>query len=56
MGHRHRNNEEALYQGIKGLLEDPSRLAYYKEKSIERGKDFSTEETVRAVENMLLSL
>ena len=50
------NDEEALYQGIKGLLEDPSRLAYYKEKAIERGKDFSTEETVRAVENMLLSL
>lgn len=50
------NDEEALYQGIKGLLEDPSRLAYYKEKAIERGRDFSTEETVRAVENMLLSL
>jgi len=50
------NDEEALYQGIKGLLEDPSRLAYYKEKAIERGKDFSTEETVRAVEEMLLSL
>ena len=50
------NNEEALYRGIKGLLEEPARLAYYKEKAVQRGRDFSTEETVRAVEEMLLSL
>lgn len=50
------NSEEALYQGIKGLLDDPALLAHYKEKAIERGKRFSTEETVRAVEEMLLNL
>ncbi len=50
------NSEEALYQGIKRLLDDPALLAYYKEKAIERGKRFSTEETVRAVEEMLLNL
>lgn len=50
------NNEEALYQGIKSLLADPALLAHYREKAIERGKRFSTEETVRAVEEMLLSL
>ena len=50
------NSEEALYQGIKDLLDHPDRLAYYKEKAIERGKTFSTENTVRAVEEMLLRL
>ena len=50
------NNEEALYQGIKDLLDHPDRLAHYKEKAIERGKTFSTENTVHAVEEMLLGL
>lgn len=50
------NNEEALYQGIKDLLDHPDKLTYYKEKAIERGKTFSTENTVRAVEDMLLKL
>lgn len=50
------NSEEALYQGIKDLLDHPDKLAYYKEKAIERGKSFSTENTVRAVEEMLLRL
>lgn len=50
------NNEDALYKGIKRLLDDPALLAYYKEKAIERGRTFSTEATVRAVEEMLLNL
>lgn len=50
------NSEEALYQGIKDLLDHPDKLARYKEKAIERGKTFSTENTVRAVEKMLLGL
>ena len=50
------NDEEALYQGIKRLLDDPALLAHYKEKAAERGKMFSTENTVRAVEEMLDSL
>lgn len=50
------NSEDALYQGIKDLLEYPDKLAHYKEKAIERGKTFSTENTVRAVEEMLLKL
>lgn len=50
------NSEEALYQGIKRLLDDPALLAHYKEKALERGKTFSTENTVKAVEDMLLSL
>ena len=50
------NNEEALYQGIKNLLDHSDKLAHYKEKAVERGKSFSTENTVRAVENMLIHL
>lgn len=50
------NSEEALYQGIKDLLDHPDELVHYKEKAIERGKTFSTEKTVRAAEEMLLKL
>ena len=50
------NSEEALYQGIKRLLDDPALLAHYREKAAEQGKLFSTEQTVRAVENQLLKL
>ena len=50
------NSEEALYQGIKSLLDDPDLLEHYRRQAVVRGKDFSTENTVKAVENMLLSL
>ena len=50
------NDEEALYQGIKRLLDDQALLAHYKEKAAQRGKTFSTENTVKAVEEMLESL
>ena len=50
------NSEDALYQGIKDLLDHPDRLAHYKEKAMERGRTFRTENTVRAVEEMLLGL
>ena len=50
------NEDEALYLGIKSLLDDPALLAHYKEKAAERGKIFSTENTVNAVQDMLLSL
>ena len=50
------NSEEALYQGIKSLLDDPDLLDHYRRQAVVRGRDFSTENTVRAVENMLLSL
>lgn len=50
------NNEEALYKGIKKLLDDKNLLAHYKEKAAERGKTFSTENTVKSVEQMLMSL
>ena len=50
------NNEEALYQGIKDLLDSKEKLEYYTHKAKERGKDFNTYNTVKAVEDMLLNL
>lgn len=50
------NDEEALYQGMKRLLDDPALLAHYQKQAALRGQDFSTENTVKAVETMLLSL
>lgn len=50
------NNEESLYLGIKRLLDDPELLAHYKNQAAIRGKTFSTENTVRAVEDMLLEI
>lgn len=50
------NDDEALYQGIKRLITDKELLNHYKQKAIERGKEFSTERTVKAVEEMLESL
>lgn len=50
------NDEAALYAGIKSLLDNPELLKNYKEKALERGKKFSTENTVKAVEEMLISL
>ena len=50
------NNEEALYQGMKQLIDDPKLLAHYKNKAAERGNNFSTEKTVEAVEKMLMNM
>ena len=50
------NDENALYEGIKKLLDDPALLSHYREKAAERGSCFSTQATVKAVENMLLNL
>ena len=48
------NSEEALYKGIKKLLDNPKLLARYKKQAELRGQMFSTENTVKAVEEMLL--
>lgn len=50
------NNEDALYEGIKKMLTTPDLLEAYAAKAKERGKAFSTEKTVKAVEEMLESL
>ncbi|MFA6939914.1 MAG: glycosyltransferase [Clostridiaceae bacterium] len=46
------NNEEALYEGIKKMIADPDLLKHYKKMAGERGKYFSTEKTVKAVEEL----
>ena len=50
------NDEESLYRGIKELLDNPAMLQYYKKQAKFRGKAFETQNTVRAVEEMLLKL
>lgn len=50
------NTEDALYMGIKKLLDDPKLLEHYTHQAALRGQAFSTTETVRAVETMLSSL
>jgi glycosyltransferase involved in cell wall biosynthesis len=50
------NNEDSLYEGIKKILTTSGLLEHYAEKAFERGKEFSTEKTTKAVEDMLLSL
>ena len=50
------NSEEALYVGIKSLLDTPELLSHYKKKAALRGYSFSTKKTVLDVEHMLYSL
>lgn len=50
------NNEEALYEGIKKMLTTEGMLEDYASKALERGKYFSKEKTVKAVEDMFLKL
>lgn len=48
------NDEEALYKGMKRLLEDKALLQYYKEKAGKRGMDFSMKNLMTPIEEMLL--
>lgn len=50
------NDDESLYEGIRQMISVPGVLLHYKKKAKIRGKSFSTEETVNAVEKMILSL
>jgi glycosyltransferase involved in cell wall biosynthesis len=50
------NSEDGLYEGLKAMLSNPELRASYKEKAKERGKRFGREQTVQAVEEMLLTL
>ena len=50
-----KNDDQDLYEKIKELLR-PEMLLHYKEQAKIRGKKFSTDETVKAVEDTLLSL
>lgn len=47
------NSEVGLYLGLKRLLKDKKLFDFYKKQALIRGQKFSTEQTVKAVENML---
>ena len=48
------NNEDSLYLAVRELLETPALFAFYKKQAEIRGKEFSIEKTVLAVEEFLL--
>lgn len=50
------NDEEVFYHGLKAILSNKDKLYYYRQQATIRGKYFSKENTVRAVEEMLNSL
>ena len=50
------NSTKGIYHGMKKMFSDPELLKHYREKAAERGRRFSRERTVKAVEDMLDSL
>lgn len=50
------NNENSLYKVIKEMIDYPEKLEYYCQKAFERGRRFSTKNTVKEVEEMLDSM
>ena len=50
------NNDDALYEKIKWLVEHSKELQYYKERATVRGEQFNTSATVCAVEDILLTI
>lgn len=44
------NGEDALYEGVRELLQDEEKLSTYSAKAAERGKQFDTEQTVTDIE------
>ncbi len=50
------NNENALYEGIRELLSDKKALEHYKKQAAIRGQMFRMDRTIRAVEDVLISL
>ena len=49
------NTEEALYKGIKSLLDDPNLMSQYQQKSEARGWDFDIEALLVPYENLFLA-
>lgn len=48
------NSEEALYQGLKSILDHSKLLEYYKRQAKNRGKDFSLLNLLSPIEKLLL--
>lgn len=49
-------DEESLYMAIKNLIKDRKNILHYKEQAKIRGKSFSKQKTVQAVENYFIKL
>lgn len=49
------NDDEALYAGLKQLLSDEALLKHYRQKAVERGKEFSIEHLMRPIEDLLMA-
>ena len=50
------NDEEALYEGVRELLQNDAKLAFYSLKAIERGKQFVLDQTINEIEMFFDSL
>jgi glycosyltransferase involved in cell wall biosynthesis len=48
------NDEAALYEGMRRLLTDKSLLEHYRNKAIERGRDFTIEHLMKPIETILM--
>ena len=46
------NSEDALYKGLKELLDNPTQLQFYKKKAIERGQDFSLKNLMKPIKEL----
>lgn len=49
------NSEQALYEGLKKLVCDVDLLKYYKERALERGKEFQIEALMKPIETLLMA-
>ena len=49
------NDDEALYVGLKQLLSDEALLKHYRQKAVERGKEFSIECLMEPIEKILMA-
>lgn len=49
-----KNDDEALYSGLKKLLDNSDLLEHYRLKAVERGKDFSIESLMTPIEQLFL--
>ena len=49
------NDDEALYAGLMQLLSDEALLKHYRQKAVERGKEFSIEHLMEPIEDLLMT-
>ena len=49
-------DDDSPYEGLKKMISDPSLIKYYSKKALESSSKFSTESTVKSVEDLLESV